>query len=87
MPMGEVPHHDDLAPAATPGDAQLVALAQQPAGPRHPFTSTLPPWHAVRASERVLKRQATSSHTSSRCEAEGRSTQRFPSLDRDLPMA
>jgi len=36
MPMGEVPHHDDLAPAGTPGDVQLVALAQQPAGPRHP---------------------------------------------------
>jgi hypothetical protein len=35
MPMGEVPHDDELAPAATPGDAQFVALAQQPAGPRH----------------------------------------------------
>src|SRR3954462_13823881 len=34
-----------------------------------PLTSTLPPSQARLASERVLKRQATSSQTSSRCES------------------
>src|SRR3954468_2907294 len=39
-----------------------------------PFTFTLPPRHAFCASERVRKRQATSSHTSSRTSSTSSST-------------
>src|SRR5918993_2691030 len=46
-----------------------------------PFTSTLPPSQARLASERVLKRHATSSHTSRRTESLTTSDEDF-----DLPL-
>ena len=67
------------------GREQLMAIVTSPTCTSlcglalWPLTVTFPPLMAFWASERVLKRQATSSHTSSRC-ADGSRGMESPSL-------